>query len=1420
MKKRLLSLALAVSLFAGCEPAEEKEYDTVYKEPEQIQRSAVDTSKVYLYVPSTGAAPRFARSQNPFYQGIEKLVYLEYQEDGIYVCELDHDATKIDADGNINLGRFSSDKPVDDGNCSNNSFPVLKLPGKYQEYQCSEDSYGECSNKEEEKTDTTWDKKQYFTPDYEGLKTYEKNTIDLWFKHPALAETDVRALNFEVTDGLINIELERTYSVSTSSLGLCLDKGLISELSGCSFRSNFFYSLVDINKLASKDYKAIHYAQTDHDTFGYFKSEQNKIDDTFNPGRNIETTYFLNRFNPEKTQIFYHLSDTFNKPENKIYKDATKNVIAKLNEQFKMVGVPDIVLVEPSGKHSGDLRYNMINLIDDPLANGLLGYGPSVSHPLTGEILKAHVNQYSGVARTGARRTWNRMVTLYNRGDMVLDPTADTPANNINFAEMEEISSNTLSNYDGDYSPESFSESLTNKNITDAQRLNIPEEFIKVLEEKSVEEKHGLLEKELPVDLDEIEKMAYEDQKRLQYWSENNAFGEEAYWISSTSKRFIPGLQEKAYLFVDTNKTKLKSWEELSDDQKKEVTDIITVHVYNTTLVHELGHNLGLRHNFKGTLDAANFYTPKDLNETSLRDYYGLGAKPASNQAPVLGYPKEMTSSPSSSSIMDYHPSELDSLSLYGKYDLAALRFGYKRELEVINGASDIVGYVSLLPYDELYVQKVKDATGDEVAPYGVFEFLKHFEGYSEAIYDLQRKTTEMGDSTSDYNAKNLLLVAEKEKSDPSNDVITDLEKQLKTLKARYDDASADYIKASEKLEIETVRANNKLNIALASHSASFAPAMKGNFQAMSRGKIKEYKYCTDGNVSLNSDCNRFDEGTNLYEIALYRIQQLRDLHDRLNFRDQRKDYWEHNMPGLISYKLRKYSELRDLVEDFEQLEDLFNNLIGHTISSYSCTPDELDASDDFTYSWLCDEVLGAKAAASYLMEVAMEPDHTCEIRLTSDVTDDRDPANLKTVFNNGEVMFVTLSKIFNDVKYSLEPGYLAPKSCFDPAIKSYLNGDFDSKFQLSKNYGLFNAKAEVLSESGRYLNGFNNYDPEHKYSNERAVMGTWPDKLIAMRLLASRETRRRTADETFFSMLHIKPIREQFEMMLDHMAFGTELTSAAEFKPVFKNEQGQPVETKSAYSFDRNQTIEEMPYYDYNMRRFFQLQRDGETNLLKAMLAQVSRYGKTDAVSGEKASKEIVDYVSVKDYSVTFEQQSAKKVVYEGEVYQATEENKIAYPILEEAAAMNAFIDAQVTTGLAQTFYNQRTAAVAPANRGENVLLSTGDGIMIDILAFCQANNYIYDCLPILLNSNNRVYAESRLKEFWSIGQTIAYSRKLELRNNAAAFVAASQAADGSGDALKTAYRQPVLLMKAYSEGKLGQNSFLLPLLPKQYDE
>ncbi|MEF1216038.1 M66 family metalloprotease, partial [Vibrio alginolyticus] len=102
----------------------------------------------------------------------------------------------------------------------------------------------------------------------------------------------------------------------------------------------------------------------------------------------------------------------------------------------------------------------------------------------------------------------------------------------------------------------------------------------------------------------------------------------------------------------------------LPKELQVKAADAITVATYSNTLVHELGHNMGLRHNFKGSNDKANYYTLEQAHQLGLNNI------------------------PAYSSTMDYAPSMLDETPTWGLYDIAAFKFGYGRKVETIQDSS------------------------------------------------------------------------------------------------------------------------------------------------------------------------------------------------------------------------------------------------------------------------------------------------------------------------------------------------------------------------------------------------------------------------------------------------------------------------------------------------------------------------------------------------------------------------------------------------------------------------------------------------------------------------------------------------------------------------------------------------------------
>lgn len=671
MYTKFLSLTLLTALFISC--AKEKEYDDVYKKPETHSKSEFLVKESdgqptkYLYVPMTLGTPREVAKANPFYQGQVKLVNIDFTEAGLAVHEIEKDL------------RFSDNDL--------NKSPVLLIPGEYKDYRCSKDEYGDCTNKEEENTEVTWDQKRFFLPDFKSLKVQEVNSLDL---HNIDGDSCVRQEKVELVDyeisneGVINIELEKTYKVDRSRW-VCIRRNYFdNNLSASSFKVRFFYSMVKLDKLASKDYEPLNYPIQDHSVYGFFKSEDKRLNNNFDSSRK-EIKYFVNRWNPKKRVLKYYLSKSYNKPKNKAILDVTMKSMHIMNRNLATAGAGfRLEFIQQTDKDNispGDLRYNTIVLIDDPLANGLLGYAPSVKNPETGEIVQSHINMYGGVLKSGTK--------------FVYEQAIDVMRDEMNAAKKPELKTDVSIAVDALVSSQFFPTSLVSQNAgtaeTDQQSIVVnkavlnsataPTDYnyvskrdvqrtslqqLKVFEKASLLKSTDLKQRFDDImsgnieNIDEIEKKIIEEQMLEDAYSLDETLAPEFFSIAGTVKVVYPGLLNIKDILGEDGI--LKPWAMLTESQKDQVAEAIMVNRYASTFVHEMGHSLGLRHNFAGSTDAANFYTDVE--------------------AQVLG----MLKAPAYSSVMDYAVSEYNELGAFGKYDVAALMYAYSEKMQTKDG--------------------------------------------------------------------------------------------------------------------------------------------------------------------------------------------------------------------------------------------------------------------------------------------------------------------------------------------------------------------------------------------------------------------------------------------------------------------------------------------------------------------------------------------------------------------------------------------------------------------------------------------------------------------------------------------------------------------------------------------------------------
>ena len=121
------------------------------------------------------------------------------------------------------------------------------------------------------------------------------------------------------------------------------------------------------------------------------------------------------------------------------------------------------------------------------------------------------------------------------------------------------------------------------------------------------------------------------------------------------------------------------------------------------TLLHEMGHNFGLAHNFKGSLDKDNYWESVD----EIKNIFPVFSK-IQKHFPSI----DKTENICCSSIMDYIPSTHKATPLPGKYDLAVLKFLYLNRLELKKTPESSEDFLSLnIPEDPLKQKSLSSQT-------------------------------------------------------------------------------------------------------------------------------------------------------------------------------------------------------------------------------------------------------------------------------------------------------------------------------------------------------------------------------------------------------------------------------------------------------------------------------------------------------------------------------------------------------------------------------------------------------------------------------------------------------------------------------------------------------------------------------------
>ncbi|MFH1130883.1 MAG: zinc-dependent metalloprotease [Pseudomonadota bacterium] len=369
----------------------------------------------------------------------------------------------------------------------------------------------------------------------------------------------------------------------------------------------------------------------------------------------------------------------------------------------------------------GDLRFSFMAWVPDRQITGPLGYGPSSPDPETGEIVAGMAHIYGAALDEYAGRTLEIIRVLNN----------DLSINDV---------------MTGDYVKDYIA-----KNKTDIDPAKIPAEVKKI---KGAQIRDLFLSDKMKAKMETLRKQGLEkamgagDRKRLDlikgtqledylldeeiikgvapHMLQGQAFGPDdtlpkqardlvspLNWASADAKalnklRWTKAAQKTIWLaeFADDDVLGLalemwKKWGATKD------YDAMWQHlrelIFRGVTEHEIGHTVGLRHNFAGSYDSINYFN-KYWDLRSKKDAQGKGGlieRNALKESEALNFGELYTQAMLTedqikgrmreyqySSIMDYGATFNSDIHGIGKWDEAAILFGYTGQTEVFDNPS------------------------------------------------------------------------------------------------------------------------------------------------------------------------------------------------------------------------------------------------------------------------------------------------------------------------------------------------------------------------------------------------------------------------------------------------------------------------------------------------------------------------------------------------------------------------------------------------------------------------------------------------------------------------------------------------------------------------------------------------------------
>lgn len=399
--------------------------------------------------------------------------------------------------------------------------------------------------------------------------------------------------------------------------------------------------------------------------FGVFFAEKiRKTDFKIATQEDSEKEIRMARHNPNKDIVYYFTDQT---PKDRWYRDMGREAINIWSQAFQKAGLKiNIRLDESKDVPLGDIRYNVLHIVNKTIG-GNLGFGPSLTDADTGLIVSSSMNltmediseRHYRIVRNYLGRKSGKFYNFKDFGRFTPPSTGIEKlfsALNQRQYSVNESGQLVLFGFEG----------------LNSDKTRLDPNFFSEDERLLLENQLGF---NLSASVAEV-RTHFDALLGNVHLYQNPALFKLINFNSLASLAQDSSPTKETDAFIDKNCTAVKNLAQkmittpVSTETELSIIDpcvkILSQSEGLWATIHELGHNLGLMHNFRGSADAANY--PK------ISDY----------KFKFVQFPADILK-PKTSSTMDYLTTE-GRQPFPGLYDIAAIRWIYDAKVELSDG--------------------------------------------------------------------------------------------------------------------------------------------------------------------------------------------------------------------------------------------------------------------------------------------------------------------------------------------------------------------------------------------------------------------------------------------------------------------------------------------------------------------------------------------------------------------------------------------------------------------------------------------------------------------------------------------------------------------------------------------------------------